>query len=81
MAGENAGIFQPPRSPVPKYSTDDTFCALKMDISLDSPRIPLSDSSDDDSKNTDVAMETALLPKWKGRGLTPRDSSQAPEFV
>ena len=81
VADENAGIFQPPRSPVPKYSTDDTFCALKMDISLDSPRIPLSDSSDDDSKNTDVAMETALLPKWKGRGLTPRDSSQAPEFV
>lgn len=82
-AGENSGIFQPPRSPIAKYRTvDDKFCALKMDISLESPRTPSSDSSgNDESDSTDVATETPLLPTWKGRGLTPRDSSQAPEFV
>ncbi len=82
VAGENSGIFQPPRSPVPKYKpVEDKFCALKMDISLESPRTPSSPSSDDDSDDTDVAMETPSLPKWKGRGLTPRNSSQEPEFV
>ena len=82
-AGENSGIFQPPRSPIAKYRTvDDKFCALKMDISLESPCTPSSDSSgDDESDSTDVAPETPLLPTWTGRGLTPRDSSQAPEFV
>ena len=80
VASDNSGIFQPPKSPVPKYRTvDDKFCALKMDISLESSRIPSSGSScDDESDNIDV---TRLLPTWKGRGLTPRDSSQAPEFV
>ena len=81
VAGENSGIFQPPRSPIPKYRTsDDKFCALKMDISLESPRTPTSESSDDETYDTPV-IESPLLPKWKGRGLTPRDSSQAPEFV
>ncbi|XP_028403543.1 rho GTPase-activating protein 45-like isoform X2 [Dendronephthya gigantea] len=81
-AGGNSGIFQPPKSPVPKYRTaDDKFCPLKRDISLESPRTPSSDSSADDSDDANVATETSLLPKWTGRGLTPRDSSQAPEFV
>jgi hypothetical protein len=80
VAGENSGIFQPPRSPIPKYqAVEDKFCALKMDISLESPRTP--SSSDDDSDNADVALGAPLLPTWKGRGLTPRDSRQAPEFV
>lgn len=83
VAGDNSGIFQPPKSPIPKYRpVDDKFCALKMDISLETPRTPSSDSSgDDESDNTNVATGTPLLPTWKGRGLTPRDSSQAPEFV
>ena len=80
VAGENSGIFQPPRSPVPKYKTmEEKFSALKMDISLESHCPP--SSSDDDTDDTEVAMETHLLPTWQGRGLTPRDSRQAPEFV
>ena len=82
VAGGNSGIFQPPKSPVLKYrKADDKFCPLIRDVSLESSRTPSSDSSADDIDDTNVAMESSLLPKWTGRGLTPRDSSQAPEFV
>ena len=57
------------------------FRALKMDISLESPRTPSSNSSDEDVSQADVGKGTGPLNKWAGRGLTPRDSNQAPEFV
>lgn len=60
---------------------DVPFRALKMDISLESPRTPSSNSSDEDVSQADVGKGTGLLNTWAARGLTPRDSNQAPEFV
>lgn len=79
---DGALLINLPSSPGIRSPADNEvpFRALKMDISLDSPRTHSSNSSDEDASEVDVERDTSLN-RWTGRGLTPRDSNQAPEFV
>lgn len=81
--------IKPPRSPVAHRQPEDEatkFCALKMDISLESSQTPSSNSSEEDHNNSGKEASENVergrcLATWPGRSLTPRDSNQEPEFV